>query len=213
MRNIQKLEEPNALVVHKCQRDACYENMPAQVRNQIIFQLLQEQGYLCAYCMCRISRTTMKVEHVASRFDHLEKQLTYSNLVACCQGNEGHPHNDQHCDTYKGSKTLSKNPAIPQDRIEETIQYNLQGQIFSTDRIFNNELNQTLNLNIPKLCNNRKAVHRAVIANLSRLPQNANRRTIQRLLENWENRDCDNKLKEYAGVALYFIKKRLAYAN
>lgn len=212
MLNIQKYDEPQLFKEHKCQTNACYENMPEQAQKQMKSQLLEEQGYLCAYCMSRISEATMKVEHVASRRDYPEKQLIYSNLLACCKGNEGRSHTEQHCDTFKGAKTLSKNPANPSDRIEETIQYNSEGQISSTDRTLNNELNQTLNLNIPKLCNNRKAVYKAVIETFSRLQQNASRSTIQRLLENWETRDY-NKLKEYAGIARYFIKKRLAHAN
>lgn len=210
MRNIQKCSEPKILAEHRCHENACYENMPKLARNRLICQLLEEQGYLCAYCMDRISSTTMKVEHVASRHEYPELQLVYSNLVACCCGNESrenerHPHSEQHCDTYKGSRSLSKNPAIPGDRIEESIQYDSQGRISSIDNIFDKELNDTLNLNIVKLCNNRKSVRQAVIKKMSKLQANVGKITIQKLLKNWEDRDCNNKFKPYAGVAIYFL--------
>lgn len=218
MRNIQKCSEPKILAEHRCHENACYENMSKNVRERLIYQLLEEQGYLCAYCMGRIDSSTMKVEHVASRHEHPEMQLTYSNLVACCRGNESHENKkysrkEQHCDTYKGDKSLSKNPAIPGDRTEESIQYDSQGNISSKDNVFNKELNDTLNLNIVKLCNNRKAVRQGVMEQLSNLPTNAGKNTIQNLLKKWKERDCNNKFKPYAGVAIYFLKRRLKYTN
>lgn len=213
MLNIQKLREPRELTEHRCQQNACYENIPEQARNKIMHQLLEEQGYLCAYCMARISIGSMKIEHVLSRSECREMQLAYSNLVDCCKGNEGQPHENQHCDTYKGSKSLSKNPANPNDRIEENIFYDFDGKIHSYDTDLNQELETVLNLNIPALCNNRKSVRRVVFDKLSTLSQNAGRNEIEKLLQQWQNKDTSHKLNPYAGVAVYFLKKRLQGAH
>ena len=209
MRNIHKFKEPRCLVEHRCSKDACYENIPTQTRQILKQTLLQEQGYICAYCMGRISENNMKIEHVASRHEHPELQLTYSNLVACCLGNEGAPFEKTHCDTSKKSKSLSKNPAIPKYRIEESIQYYPNGTIYSTDSVIDTEINEILHLNLGILCNNRKAVMTVVRKTLSSLPTNATYGEIEKILQKWENQDDSKKYKPYAGIAIFFLKKRL----
>lgn len=209
MLNIQKRHEPRSLTRHRCNPNSDYQNIPERARKDLQRQLLLEQGYLCAYCMERISADNMKVEHVFSKSRHPELQLTYANLVACCTGNEGCPHEEQHCDTYKGNKDLSKNPAASGSRIEENITYDREGAIHSTEVDFDRELNCVLNLNIAKLCNNRKSVMNAVIKCLRKLPQNAGKSELQKILDNWSRRDKDRKLQPYAGVAIYFLKMRL----
>lgn len=213
MLNIQKKREPRLLTEHRCHKNACYENMPQQVRDQLKRQLLEEQGWLCAYCMKRISATDMKVEHVASRHEHPERQLDYSNLVACCYGDEGKSRKEQYCDTHKGQKSLSKNPAVPADRTEESIQYDAEGYIYSTDPVFDKELSDVLNLNKDILRHYRKSVRQAVIEQLSLLPINSDKNKIHDLLSRWQKRDSRNKLNPYAGVAVYWLKKRLKHAN
>lgn len=209
MRNIQKKREPRLLTEHRCHENAIYENMPQPARDQLKRQLLEEQGWLCAYCMGRISETDMKVEHVASRHEHPERQLDYSNLVACCSGNEGKRRSEQHCDTHKGSKSLSKNPAAPADRTEESIQYDTQGYIYSTDPVFEKDINDVLNLNTDVLRHNRKFIRQSVVKQLSLLPINSDKNKIYDLLIRWQKRDSNNKFIPYAGVAIFFIKKRL----
>ncbi len=213
MRNIQKMREPRLLTEHRCHKNALYENMPQPARDQLKRQLLEEQGWLCAYCMGRISETDMKMEHVASRHEHPERQLDYSNLVACCCGNEGKRRTEQHCDTFKGPRSLSKNPAVPGDRTEESIQYDSLGRIYSTDTVLDKELNTVLNLNIKILCNNRRLVHQAVVETLSAFPQNTGKNRIEDLLRIWRQPGCNNKLNPYSGVAVYWLKKRLKHAK
>lgn len=214
MLNIQKAQEPASFTRHRCQQNSSYKDIPAQAREDLQRGLLKEQGYLCAYCMARISAETMKIEHVLSRKEHPEDQLKYANLVACCPGNEGRPPNEQHCDTAKGQRSLSKNPAVPGDRVQESIRYYpSSGEIYSENSTFNTELNKTLHLNLSELCNNRKSIFEAVQHGLDSLPTNAPRQRIQRLLDIWEAPDAQGRLKEYAGAAIFILKKRLGRAR
>lgn len=105
--------------------------------------LLKEQGYLCAYCLQRIEKETMKIEHWYPRClcknkkndidENLKcsckkqtskycSQIDYKNLVAVCEGTT--PVDNvlqEHCDTLRGNKfegikqLLSINPCKQSD--------------------------------------------------------------------------------------------------
>jgi len=51
----------------------------------------------------------MKIEHWHSQDRYEAEQLDYGNLLGACMGNEGKAHWDQHCDTRKGDRDLSRN--------------------------------------------------------------------------------------------------------
>lgn len=195
--------------------------------------LLKEQGYLCAYCMSRISEDTMKVEHWYPQKSDMEgKKLSaeekenerllsidYKNMLAVCIGNEGHPKKEQHCDTRKGNKHLLYNPSNPQDHNRLKIYYLPSGEIASEDAAFYAQLGRkdeketgVLNLNCPKFINNRAAVITAILKALHKLPQQASKGKISAILKNWNTPDSSGRLKEYAGVAIYFLTKRLKKA-
>lgn len=89
--------------------DATYEDnrLPKNALNE---QLLREQGYLCAYCMARITPENMNVEHWQPRHPPSSKaedklrskelqmlSLDYKNMLAVCPGNEGKPKDFQPC--------------------------------------------------------------------------------------------------------------------
>ncbi len=209
MLNIQKTREPSSFTQHRCQKDACYGNLPTNAREDLKKQLLEEQGHLCAYCMCRIGENSMKIEHVASRDKHPESQLDYTNLVAVCKGNEGSPKKEQHCDTRKGNYSLSKNPARQQDRVQESISYMSSGCIHCKDALFDKQINSVLNLNLSKLCNNRKEIWDVVHNGLKNLPQNANRAQIQAMLDRWLCKSTSGQFKPYLGVAIFLLERRL----
>lgn len=192
--------------------------------------LLKEQGYLCAYCMSRISEDTMKVEHWHPQKSDTEGQelsaeekekerllsIDYKNMLAVCIGNEGHPKKEQHCDTRKGNKHLLYNPSDPQDHNRLKIYYLRSGEIASEDAIFCAQLGSkeenkagVLNLNCPKLMNNRAAIINYIFKALQKLQKQASKGKISAILQNWKEPDSSGMLKEYAGVAIYFLTKRL----
>lgn len=197
--------------------------------------LLDEQGHLCAYCMSRITNDNMSVEHwkpqhpkpISGELTKEQKEqnrllsLNYANMLAVCDGNEGESKNKQHCDTRKGNMSLKYNPSQKEHHPLLKIRYvRSSGKIESEDSIFCAELGDMekgtegiLNLNCEKLCNNRKEVIRIVQNELSQLSPNAVKAKVYALLEKWNTPSSDSKLREYAGVAVYFLEKRMKFAR
>lgn len=161
MIKIIKTKGPNSLTQYKSQPDAEYDGGGfTTVKDDIRTCLLSEQGYVCAYCMRRIVNDNLKtkIEHWQPQSIYKERQLDYSNLLACCDGGEGAPLANRTCDTRKGNLTIRYNPADGAVDIGTKIKFKSSGKVESTDSSFNNDINSTLNLNNPRLVKNRAIV-------------------------------------------------------
>jgi hypothetical protein len=126
-------------------------------------------------------------------------------------GGEGTPFAGQHCDTRKGDLELSRNPADRMHRVEELTRFLGDGRIVSQDPPFDAELNEVLNLNLPFLMNNRKAVLDAFkdgFAKRGDLP----RALLQKWLQDWNGDSGQGALRPYCQVVVYWLRKRLARA-
>lgn len=157
MKSIAKGPVPPELIAHQKSTNPTYENF--RHRDRLRNALVAEQRGLCCYCQSRIRATAdhMKIEHWHSQSRYAGEALDYQNLLGACRGNEGQPKSLQHCDTSKGDSVLSRNPANPADNVETHVVYLGDGRISSRDTQFQNELEAVLNLNTPRLVNNRKA--------------------------------------------------------
>ncbi|CAK4075904.1 retron system putative HNH endonuclease [Vibrio sp. 16] len=213
MKQIIKKAEPVKLTQYRLQSDAVYDGPNfTVVKNDIRTSLLEEQGYLCAYCMKRISFHNMKVEHWAPQETHPDKQLNYRNLLGCCKGNEGFPPSEQTCDTKKANLNLSFSPADSSCSIESKVIFANDGLVFSTDQKFDRELNDILNLNYYRLKRNREEKLEGLKRVLNR---DAGRRTksqLQALISRYSSLDTNGMYREYAAVILGDLKKRYARA-
>ena len=219
MREIVKSREPRELEEYRRKSDAVYDGPQfTEVKEAIRDQLLNEQGYLCAYCMRRISSGygQMKVEHWHCQDNYKFEQLDYKNMLGVCSGNEGSPLENQTCDTRKGNVELKYNPANCSHRIESQIYFLLDtGMIESSDGEFNAQLNNVLNLNHTRLKNNRKVVWGEVHQELSkRFSKKPGTRTsvekateIEKLLGKWNSKDGQGFLREYCAVAIYYLER------
>jgi len=94
MRRIIKGEEPVELRRWKedeVSQNLTYANMPKAVKGAVKRQMLEEQGYLCAYTMQRIPTTNdCQVEHIIPQRQSdqsLHTDIEYSNLLACVPSN------------------------------------------------------------------------------------------------------------------------------
>jgi hypothetical protein len=123
-------------------------------------------------------------------------------------GNEGHSGKDQHCDTRKGDRDLSRNPANPLHRVENIIRFLGDGRIISTDTAFDAEVNEVLNLNLPWLMNNRKAILTAFQGRLER--GQFSRPSLEKLLRKWNGESDTGDLEPFCQVVVYWLRKRLA---
>src|SRR6185503_7431921 len=127
MKQISKAAEPPSLTAHRKTRFADYQNYAA--KDDLRQTLVAEQRGLCCYCVGRINvgLEKMKIEHWQSQSRFPAQQLNYRNLLGACSGGDGLPGGLQHCDTRKGNRDLSWNPAEPAHHVETRLRYELDG--------------------------------------------------------------------------------------
>lgn len=211
MFTIIKGQQPTELLQYKNTASASYADMERAVKDKVRSQLLKEQGYLCAYCMERIKndRLSTKIEHIEPQTTSPHKALEYANMLAVCKGGEGSAPNLQHCDTFKGDKHLSFNPANPSLNLKAKIRYLGDGRMISDDTNLDTDINDILNLNVANLKNNRYSEFLGVKRGLSTLGKHANRTKILRLIAKWEQVNSRGERKPHFAAAVYFLNKRL----
>ncbi|MGE0084276.1 MAG: retron system putative HNH endonuclease [Desulfococcaceae bacterium] len=212
MRNISKFHEPNSLVEHRCQSDPSFNNLPAAAKKEIRIQLLKEQGYLCCYCMSRISDHDSRIEHWHSQANYPQKQLDYGNLLLACCGNQGNRPEYQYCDVRKGDHEILYNPADPTHNVQDKLRYHGDGMIESNDSIFDKQLNEILNLNFSRLQANRKSVIKGVCIAIDKRGVQVTKGQLRQDIRRWDSTNSNGELKEYCQVAIYFLNKRLKRA-
>ena len=209
MRTILKRVEPNSLTEHRLAPGADYDNY--RYKDTLRTYLAQEQRGLCCYCLApiRAERDAIKIEHWHCQTNHAGEQLDYSNMLGACMGNEGRRGSDQHCDSRKGDRDFSRNPANPMHHVEDLTRFLGDGRIVSNDPAFDAELNEVLNLNLPFLRNSRKAMLSAFqegLAKRGRLP----RPVLKKWLEDWNGESDPGGLRPFCQVDVYWLRKRLA---
>jgi len=66
-----------------------YDSLDKKTQSQVLQDLLQEQGFLCGFCMRRISEKDATIEHlIGQNFNHAEnKGYDYNQLVKSYQSN------------------------------------------------------------------------------------------------------------------------------
>ncbi len=203
MIQITKNKEPKSWCEHRQTPGAKYE--PTEDLRK---SLLEEQGYICAYCMRRIptkdsnSNETTRIEHIVPQATGI-MDMDYSNMVVCCPGAiDG----DFHCDKKKEMQTISF--SLFDANFIKTLSYKSgTGEIISTNPLFNQQINEVLNLNHPKLQRNRKEVLQGLISTLGK-------RSQWRKSEIVKTRDYfatkhNGKFSPYCGIAVWFLNKKL----
>ena len=187
-----------------------FDDMPSEIKAELRRSLLEEQGYLCAYCMRRIHEDDTKLEHYEPR--NAQNEMDYSNLLAVCNGNsKGTSLQHQHCDTKKANKHLHINPQNA-DHID-CISYRSDGTIYSSNDDFNNDLNFTLNLNDDHgyLKSSRKSALDKLKNRFLRacVDKSASRKFIEKSLKFYLSVDERSQRQEYCGILIDYLMKRL----
>ena len=204
MRKILKQLEPREWTKHRLTPGAKYEAVP-----ELRKALLEEQGYLCAYCMRRIpirdtnSNESTRIDHILSRTKHPELQLNYSNMVVCCPGAQS---SDFHCDKQKGENDITIN--LFEDHFFDTLSYSSKdGRIKSSDAESDRQINELLNLNHALLKRNRLETLRGVILMLNRIEWTSS--NIRHQIEIWNQKDQQGHYKPYNSIVVWFLKKKM----
>lgn len=190
--------------------------------------LLKEQRYLCAYCMRRIGNDGLHttIEHLKPLSKDKEKALEYSNMLGVCDGGRRRivPDGNRRilcCDAYKGNETeMTLNPMNRQQM--ELIKYRKNGEIYTDpeNSKLEEDINSILRLNgvlnengdliadtSTQLLKGRRDAYDQCRAFFARLDHTGkcNSNMIKKRIDEIENRE---KLPEYAGVTLFFLKKK-----
>jgi uncharacterized protein (TIGR02646 family) len=207
VRAITKGPEPASLTRHRLSPHCDYDNYAG--KDDLRHALVTEQRGLCCYCMGRIHNgsTTMKIEHWRCEAHHPAEQLNYQNLLGACLGGHGQPGHLQHCDTKKGDRDLRWNPADPADHIETRVRYELDGTIRADDAVFDDHLNDVLNLNLAHIKNNRRGVLTALLE-WWRAKRSVPRARIEREID--ERTNAVGDLRPYCQVALWWLREKVA---
>jgi uncharacterized protein (TIGR02646 family) len=211
VRAIVKAAEPTSLTEHRLTPHSGYANYAA--KDDLRANLVAEQRGLCCYCMgrIRVGHSSMKIEHWRCQANYPVEQLNYRNLLGGCTGGKGQPTDQQHCDTRKGNADLQWNPAEPAHRIEIQIKYELDGTIRSANPVFDGQLNEVLNLNLPQIRNNRKGVLTALLdwwnREKGRLRGPVSRVRIEHEIDVRTN--GTGELSPYCQVAVWWLKQKL----
>jgi uncharacterized protein (TIGR02646 family) len=117
--------------------------------------LLNEQGFICCYCMSRIEIDDATIEHLASRSVYPTEMFDYStNLLASCNGGEKDTKpKDPHCGASKSNQGIQINPFQPNCHIH--FHYDYEGNITGTTNEGKDTIKK-LGLDIAKLKSRRR---------------------------------------------------------
>lgn len=192
-----------------------YSSLHGDQRRELLEPLLEEQGSLCAYCMCRIGTADNPgtIEHLVPQHPGSEPgddalSLSYANMVAVCDGREGLT-----CDKHRGNVSMKVDPTKPHTL--ESIKYLRDGTIDADDEAVRHDLQETLGLNDSRTYL-RSSRHAAMIAveryvsseirrNHIEADSSAKRSLCMKVLEHYENQP--GKKDEYLGAKLYRARK------
>ncbi len=208
MRTIQKGKEPPSLTNHRKKDYADYNNYPD--KDNLRRALVEEQHGLCCYCQSRIrpTPTAMKIEHWMCQENYPDRQLDYINLHGACLGGKGRRPESQHCDTRKGEKLLSFSVCDSSHRIEERIRFLGDGTIKSDNATIDKCINETLNLNLQLLKDNRKAALDGFIRATSSWGLN----DLKKALGRWDASQPGD-LEPFSQIVVHYLNKRIARAS
>lgn len=184
MRAFTKGAEPTELREHRSRSDDPnrYSIDAFPDKERLRARLLEDQQYLCCYCMGRIDDARMKIEHLRPQSAGDERdRVAWDNLLAACPGNQGRPPSEQHCDTRKGDRALRLHPFSP---AVGKLRYLSDGKIRIDDPDLQRDLDDVLNLNQRDLVANRNHALAALVHELTaRSGSTWSPATLQRKLE------------------------------
>jgi uncharacterized protein (TIGR02646 family) len=238
MRYIDKTKsrEPGSLIEYRKWADPTSKDIFDDYTDKKVLRqlLLEEQGFICCYCMQRIkgeydSETGIpdtRIEHWAPQTEFNgtkpgkpDLRLNYKNLMAACRGNEGAPEELEHCDKSKGEEIISINPTDP--LCESKLYYGAGGELLAYDSTIQDEIGiddekrGILNLNNQTLKENRFDAFNAILDLMKdKKPEIEWRKQfIQTNIERVNRKNQKGYYPEYVGYILYFLRKRLDRAK
>jgi hypothetical protein len=215
-----KAEIPNAVYADLGSYPPDEPNRELKADKIIEKSLLEEQGYICAYCMKKVDYIRIEHWYPQNSEEDLQKgqslQLDYNNFLGVCTGYvyfSADERSEPHCEKARGNIILTISPLHINSVTQ--IKYTALGLIYSENSIFNNDLDKTLQLNVDILKISRKKAWEGVKIILNNKAKNKSKISVlTEQLEKWRNKKVDNndgiaKFREYCQVVIYFLEKEL----
>ncbi len=181
-------------------KEDCKSNKSGNLRKQLI----HEQGYICCYCMQRISCKNSRIEHFKSQEHYRKFQIQYKNLFVACNNSDKKSPQEQHCDIKKADKELTKINLTLISSINK-IKYKPDCTIYSDDSDIDDDINNILNLNLEII---KKSRQQALSDLINKIPT-WNKPTLNRLIDKYSNTNLDGKYAEFAEMLVWNLKKKV----
>ena len=232
MIEIIKGKEPDCLkqLREQCKKEKLnpkesYDRLRGKDKDEVRDCLRREQGCLCAYCMRRIpidlkdrapGSDSESIEHyIPLHLDNeadLGQGLDYQNMFMVCNGNKTiHEKNTRRnktkntltCDKSRGNKMFKKVNPLKRETLE-SIEYTLDGIIYSTDPDVDFDLNDLLNLNCEpcQLKENRKKALDGLIEEIN--VQDDMIGFCKEVLKEYENESGEKT--PFVGILIWYLK-------
>ncbi len=209
-----------------------YPNLTTPLKQELLKALLEEQGYICAYCMQKINETNSTIEHIIGQnfIDEYENklgeenQLNYDNFLAVCDGKSCK--DNLHCDksraNYQKNRPLFVTPL--ENRFIQNIKFSEKGLIYYKDFVEIEEIVKLKNYNeLDEDSNIKYDLQKVLNLNCDNLKSKRINliNALKRFTKNWSNQDrikkelvkysckSNNQYEELTQVAIYFLSKRL----
>lgn len=200
------------------------ERVVERKRHPLKKAICSEQGYICCYCMGRISPLQMTVEHFIpqnrhqdspfSDFEHLAAELEYRNLLGSCKNQ------NRDCSEIRGNVPLKLDPRKPE--IETLIQFRKTGLVFSEDPEIDSEINQVLELNVVNqsdknsdflMKNRRNVIDEARNRMIRKGKEDTwTKNVLNKEIEYWLS-PVRGKFRPYCLAAVHYLKSKLSKAR
>ena len=171
--------------------------------------LLKDQRHVCCYCTGKIAYETMKVEHWVSQSEDPTKRLEWSNLLAACDGGE-RSGNERHCDAQKSSTPITLDPTR-QEHINK-LSYTNSGVMKSDVESIDKDIDETLNLNTPKLQRARMSAWDGFrkACEMKREKLSKDTAYTEKLLQKVRNLVDREHASPYYDIIIYFLERKQA---
>ncbi|MCB9793198.1 MAG: TIGR02646 family protein [Alphaproteobacteria bacterium] len=206
----------------KCLLDDPWSEVKGDCKEALRKALIRDQSGLCAYCGARLKLNTMKVEHFLPRSGFREHILDWGNLLGCCPGeySEGQQ-TTLHCDSHRTDYSagpppkglLHVHPVQSPQEPERLFPVKLSargsglGVITPTSEEAAHDLGE-LNLNAPRLVQNRAEAIRRLRERLRPLSPTQVRRLLLRSYAT-ATTPGPKGLPPYAHVLAAYISRKL----
>jgi len=214
MKHVEKGEAPNSFV--KWLAQSCddwkptYADLQKPEKRELHRALLNEQGWVCCYCGCRITQDDSHIEHFRPQETNHEQALNYTNLHASCNGRRKQEEQEEqkvslHCGHAKANKFDEAQALSPMDTgCEQAFRYTLNGQIIPDNdkAVYMCDL---LKLDIAALNNRRKAVLEGVFDN--DFVKEANNKELACLCEGYRQLDKEGYLPDFGHVVARYAEQ------